>query len=115
LGVAPVVGAVGVVVAHVGLEFASEAGLFGDEVPVSGAQIDQAVTAASLASLEPAGVHAALAATEALQADHDTALAQWRRQVESAGYEATRAERSYLAVDPDNRLVARGLEADWVA
>jgi DNA invertase Pin-like site-specific DNA recombinase/transposase-like protein len=82
---------------------------------VGGVQIDQAVTAAFLAALEPAGVHAALAAAEALEADHDTALDQWRRQVERSRYEASRAERRYLAVDPDNRLVARGLEADWEA
>ena len=34
-------------------------------------------------------------------------------KVERARYHASRAERRYLAVDPDNRLVARGLEADW--
>jgi excisionase family DNA binding protein len=50
-----------------------------------------------------------------IEADHDAALGQWRRQVERARYEATRAERRYLAVDPDNRLVARGLETDWEA
>ena len=36
-----------------------------------------------------------------------------RLEVERARYEAARAERRYLAVDPDNRLVARGLEAAW--
>ena len=82
---------------------------------VGGAQIDKAVTATFLAALEPAGVHAAIAAAEAIEADHDAALAQWHRQVERARYEAARAERRYLAVDPDNRLVARGLEADWEA
>ena len=80
---------------------------------VGGVQIDQAVTAAFLAALEPAGVAAVLAAAEVLEADHDTALDQWRRQVERARYEANKAERRYLAVDPDNRLVARGLETDW--
>ena len=35
------------------------------------------------------------------------------RQVEQARYHAARAERRYRAVDPDNRLVARGLEAEW--
>jgi uncharacterized protein YndB with AHSA1/START domain len=80
---------------------------------VRGAHIDQAITATFLAALEPAGVHASVAAAEAIEADHDSALAQWRRQVERARYEATRAERRYLAVDPDNRLVARGLEANW--
>ena len=44
----------------------------------------------------------------------DTALAQClRREVERARYDASKAERRYLAVDPDNRLVARGLETDW--
>jgi excisionase family DNA binding protein len=33
--------------------------------------------------------------------------------VERARYQAAKAERRYLAVDPDNRLVARGLETDW--
>jgi predicted DNA-binding transcriptional regulator AlpA len=35
--------------------------------------------------------------------------------VERACYEAQRAERRYRAVDPDNRLVARGLEREWEA
>jgi hypothetical protein len=33
--------------------------------------------------------------------------------VEQARYHAARAERRYRAVDPDNRLVARGLETEW--
>ena len=40
-------------------------------------------------------------------------MAQWRLAVERADYEVQRAERRYRAVDPDNRLVARGLEAQW--
>ncbi|NNN02115.1 MAG: recombinase family protein [Acidimicrobiaceae bacterium] len=82
---------------------------------VGGVQIDQAVSTTFLAALAPAGVAASVAAAEVLEADHDTALDQWRRQVERARYEANRAERRYLAVDPDNRLVARGLETDWEA
>src|SRR4029077_5270126 len=38
---------------------------------------------------------------------------KWRQAVERAAYEAKRAERRYRAVDPDNRLVARGLEREW--
>src|SRR3984893_18076303 len=38
---------------------------------------------------------------------------QWRVWGERGHYEAQRAERRYRAVDPDNRLVARGLERDW--
>ena len=80
---------------------------------VGGRRIDEAVAAAFLAALAPAGLDAALQAAEQLQADHDAALAQWRRELERARYEAQRAERRYRAVDPDNRLVARGLEAEW--
>lgn len=80
---------------------------------VGGCQIDAAVAAAFLASLAPAGLQAALRAAEQLEADQDAAMAQRSREVERARYEAQRAERRYRAVDPENRLVARGLEAEW--
>lgn len=82
---------------------------------VGGCQIDAAVTEAFLTALEPAGMEAALLAAERLEADHDAALDQWRLEVERRRYEASLAERRYRAVDPDNRLVARGLEAQWEA
>jgi len=37
----------------------------------------------------------------------------WRLEVERARYEAERAERRYRSVEPENRLVARGLETEW--
>ena len=80
---------------------------------VGGGQIDQAVAAALLAALTPAGVKAALTAAEALEQDHDAALGQWRLQLERAKYQAERAERRYRRVEPEHRLVARGLERDW--
>ncbi len=80
---------------------------------VGGARIDEAVAGALLAALTPAGVKAALAAADALEQDHDAALEQWRLQTERARYEAQRAERRYRQVEPENRLVARGLERDW--
>ena len=80
---------------------------------VGAAQVDDAVALAVLRALEPLGVEAAIAAAERLEADHDGALEQWRLTVERASYEAQRAERHYRAVDPENRLVSRGLEAEW--
>jgi len=80
---------------------------------IGGVQIDQAVTDAFIEALKPAGVKAALAAAEQLEANHDAALEQWRLALERARYEAQRAERRYRAVEPENRLVARGLEAEW--
>ena len=49
---------------------------------VGGVQIDQAVVQAILAAVTPAGVEAAAAAAEQLEADDDAALGQWRREVE---------------------------------
>ena len=80
---------------------------------VGGLQIDAAAAQAFLHAVEPAGIEAAVRAAERLEADHDAALAQWRLTVERAQYAAQRAERRYRAVDPENRLVARGLEAQW--
>jgi DNA invertase Pin-like site-specific DNA recombinase len=80
---------------------------------IGGHQIDRAVASAFLSSLAPAGLQAALLAAEQIESDRDAALAQRQQGVERARYEAQRAERHYRAVDPDNRLVARGLEAEW--
>jgi DNA invertase Pin-like site-specific DNA recombinase len=80
---------------------------------IGGCQIDAAVTAAFLAVLEPAALDATLKAAEQVEADHEATLAQFKHNVERARYGAQRAERRYRAVDPDNRLVARGLEAEW--
>jgi DNA invertase Pin-like site-specific DNA recombinase len=80
---------------------------------VGGIQIDQAVTEAFLKALTPAAVEATEQAMRQLGADHDAALSQWRLAVERARYEAERAERQYRAVEPENRLVARGLESEW--
>ena len=80
---------------------------------VGGQGIDAAVTAAFLAALAPAALDACLQAAAQLEDGHDAVLAQHQRQVEQARYNATRAERRYRAVDPDNRLVARGLEREW--
>jgi DNA invertase Pin-like site-specific DNA recombinase len=80
---------------------------------VGGQAIDAAVAEAFLQALSPAALQACLAATEQLEAGYDAALDQHRRQVEQARYAATKAERRYRAVDPENRLVARGLESEW--
>jgi len=80
---------------------------------VGGQAIDAAVAAVFLAALQPAALQACLDAAEQLEHGHDAALDQHRRQVEQARYQAVKAERRYRAVDPENRLVARGLETDW--
>lgn len=76
-------------------------------------QIDEAIVRAVFTALQPLGMQAALEAATRIEADHDSALAQWRLAIERAEYQAQRAERRYRAVDATNRLVARGLEAEW--
>jgi DNA invertase Pin-like site-specific DNA recombinase len=80
---------------------------------IGGVQIDDAVARAFIATLEPARIAATLAAAEQLEMDREAALQHWRLGVERATYAAALAERRYRAVDPDNRLVARGLERAW--
>ena len=80
---------------------------------VGGLRLDQAVAQAFLQVLTPAGVQASLQAEEEFDREHEATLNQWRLQVEQARYEAERAERSFRAVEPENRLVGRTLEAQW--
>jgi DNA invertase Pin-like site-specific DNA recombinase/uncharacterized protein YndB with AHSA1/START domain len=80
---------------------------------VGGVRIDQAVSAAFLKAVAPAGLQASLQAEKIIEAEQDRATAQWRLQVEQARYQAERAERRYRSVEPENRLVARTLEAEW--
>ena len=80
---------------------------------VGGMQIDQAVVDAFLKAVTPAAIEATQLAMQQLEADQDAALSQWRLALERARYEAERAERQYRAVEPENRLVARGLETEW--
>src|SRR5260370_1302900 len=78
-----------------------------------GMVIEQAVANAFLEAVTPAAVDATMLSVQQLQANHDAALSQWRLEVERTRYEAERAERRYRAVEPENRLVARGLETEW--
>jgi DNA invertase Pin-like site-specific DNA recombinase len=80
---------------------------------VGGTAIDQAVANAFLNAVTPASVKAVILTARQLQTNHDAALTQWRLEVDRKRYEADKAERRYRAVDPENRLVARGLETEW--
>lgn len=80
---------------------------------IGAVQIDASIARAFIAALEPARIAATLAAAEQLEADRESTLKQWQLSVERAQYAASLAERRYRAVDPDNRLVARGLEKAW--
>jgi hypothetical protein len=57
----------------------------------------------------------ALAVQQEIAQRVEQAAALRDAQLQRARYEAERARRRYLKVDPDNRLVADALEADWNA
>ncbi len=80
---------------------------------LGGLAIDRAVADAFLTAVTPAAVEATMLTLQQLQSHYDAALAQWRLEIERLRYEAERAERRYRSVDPENRLVARGLETEW--
>lgn len=80
---------------------------------VGGVRVDQAVVETFLAAISPAGLEAAILAQSLGEAQDQSALKQYRLQVERARYEAERAERRFHSVEPENRLVARTLETEW--
>ncbi len=63
--------------------------------------------------MTPLALEVALAVQEELEARAREADDLRRKQVERARYEAELAQRRYLLVSPENRLVADSLEADW--
>jgi hypothetical protein len=60
-----------------------------------------------------AGAEAAALADEQLRGEIAASEKTWQLQVERAEYEARRTERQYMAVEPENRTVARELERRW--
>jgi hypothetical protein len=80
---------------------------------VGSLRVDQAVVEQGLAAIQPAGIHAALAAAAEVGRDQEQSRQALTLAVERARYEAHRAQGQFDAVDPDNRLVASELEACW--
>jgi DNA invertase Pin-like site-specific DNA recombinase len=80
---------------------------------VPGEALDAAIGHLLLATVTPLALEVALAVQAELDARAADADQLRRRQVERARHAAEQARRRYLAVDPDNRLVAANLEADW--
>jgi DNA invertase Pin-like site-specific DNA recombinase len=82
---------------------------------IHGAGIDEAVGALLVETVTPMALEVAVAVQQELQSRLDDADRLRQQQVERARYEAELAQRRYMQVDPDNRLVADTLEADWNA
>jgi DNA invertase Pin-like site-specific DNA recombinase len=80
---------------------------------VPGATVDAAVGQLLLDTLTPLALEVALTVQTELDTRAAEADALRRAHVERARHRADLARRRYLAVDPNNRLVADSLEADW--
>jgi DNA invertase Pin-like site-specific DNA recombinase len=78
-----------------------------------GARIDQHISALLLETVSPMAVEVALSVQAELQQRLSDAVGLREKHLERIRYEAELARRRYLRVDPDNRLVAASLEADW--
>jgi DNA invertase Pin-like site-specific DNA recombinase len=82
---------------------------------IPGSNIDEAVGNILVEAVIPVTLEVALAVQQELQSRVEEADRLRQQQVERSRYEAELARRRYLRVDPDNRLVADSLEADWNA
>jgi len=80
---------------------------------IAAAPVDQLVANEVLRALEPAALELSLRAIENVEQERQRFHDQWRQKLERAAHEVARAARQYHAVEPENRLVARTLEARW--
>ena len=92
------------------------AGIQQGEAPcqrILGRDLDRAVANYLLEAISPEMVEITLALQDELAARAAETERLRQLQVERAQFEADLAQRRYLKVDPDNRLVAAVLEAEW--
>ncbi len=80
---------------------------------IPGENVDAAISKLLMEAITPAAIEVSLAVQEELQSRLEEADSLRRKQVERARYEVLLAQRRYMRVDPDHRLVADTLEADW--
>jgi DNA invertase Pin-like site-specific DNA recombinase len=80
---------------------------------VPGKVVDPAVTALLIEMMTPMTLAVSLEVQRELEARAAETDVLRRQHVERMRYEAELARRRYMKVDPDNRLVADALEAEW--
>ena len=80
---------------------------------IPGAKVDEAVGELLLEMVTPLSLEVALEVQDSLQTQLAEADRLRRQQVQRARYEADLAKQRFMQVDPNNRLVADALEADW--
>lgn len=80
---------------------------------IPGAPLDGAIARLLLEELVPANLEVSLQVEAELQKRQDQTDHARSQAIEQLRYETQLAQRRYLQVDPDNRLVAVELEASW--
>jgi DNA invertase Pin-like site-specific DNA recombinase len=82
---------------------------------IAGTPLDDWVARQVLDAVAPAALEVSM--TAAAQAEDERAMLDklWHQRLERARYAADRARRQYQLAEPENRLVARQLEAGWEA
>jgi hypothetical protein len=80
---------------------------------IPGGAVDAAIGQLLLDTVTPLALDVALSVQAELETRAEEADALRRRHVDRARERADLARRRYLSVDPNNRLVADSLEADW--
>jgi len=82
---------------------------------IHGGGLDEAMGKLLIETVTPVTLEVALTVQKELEGRVVEADRLRRQEVETARYEADLARRRYMQVDPDNRMVADTLEADWNA
>lgn len=80
---------------------------------IPGAGIDQSIGDLLIKMMTPVTLEVALAVQQEMEMQTKQIQQLRKKDVERAGYEADLARRRYMSVDPQNRLVADSLEAEW--
>lgn len=80
---------------------------------IPGAGIDEAIGGLLLETVTPTALEVALQVQDELQRRIDEVDRLHRQRVERAHHETELARSRFMQVDPNNRLVADALEADW--
>jgi len=80
---------------------------------VMGEKVDEEISKLLLEMLNPLAIKAAIKVQNELKSRKLEALSFYRQQVERAKYDMEIARKRYMLVDPQNRLVATELEAEW--
>jgi hypothetical protein len=80
---------------------------------IHGGSLDDAIGTVLVEAMTPLAIEVALTVQQELTVRAEEADRVRRQQVERARYDADLAHRRFLRVDPENRLVADALEAEW--